>query len=78
MSDDRDDHRVVLGAAKDAMDPSWTERCYPLLKTKMTKVSSKFVKMASASLDQFLAQVDEDRAGDAGVDGPITCQPVWG
>jgi hypothetical protein len=23
-------------------------------------------------------QVDEDRAGDVGVAGPITCQPVWG
>ena len=26
----------------------------------------------------ILAQVDEDRAGDVGVDGRITCQPVWG
>lgn len=49
LSDDRDDHRVVVGAAKDAMDPNWTERCEPLMKTKMTKMSSKFVKMASAS-----------------------------
>ena len=23
----------------------------------------------------LVAQVDEDRAGDVGVDGPITCQP---
>ncbi len=40
--------RMVGEAEGVAVDPNWTERCLPLLKTKMTRMSSKFVKMASA------------------------------
>ena len=33
------------------------------------------LKVGEILARSILAQVDEDRAGDVGVDGPITCQP---
>jgi hypothetical protein len=33
------------------------------------------LKVGETLTRSILAQVDEDRAGDVGVDGPITCQP---
>ncbi len=38
-------------------------------------IGPKVVEIKTRSI---LAQVNENRAGDAGVDGRITCQPGWG
>jgi hypothetical protein len=41
----------------------------------MSVRSSIVASVRRGTCDKIMTQVDEDRAGDVGVDGPITCQP---